>query len=142
MPVSFRILPARDLTVATYSGFVTIDDSMQAAAAYAAHPDFRPDQKFLFDSTRVTGHEKDFARFLQMQGQMAGLFAQTGRDQLIGCVAPNDTAREMALLVQRGWQNVDRLVMMIHEDEAEVLAFLGQPERSIADLLAPTGSQR
>jgi hypothetical protein len=140
MPVQFRIVPERDLTIVTYSGFVTIDDSLVVAGQYMAHPDFRPDQKFLFDSTDVTGHEKDFVRFFQMQSQMVELFARTGHDQLIGCLAPNDTAREMALLAQRGWAQVEHMVILIHEDEAEVLAFLGQPEPSIAALLTAVGS--
>jgi hypothetical protein len=138
MPVSFQIVPERGLTIVTYSGFVTIEDSMIAAERYVAHPDFHADQKFLFDSTEVTGHEKDFVKFFQMQGKMVELFATTGRDQLVGCLAPTETAREMAVLVQRGWAPVDHLVMLIHEDEAEVLAFLGQPESSLADLIAAT----
>lgn len=112
---------------------------MRAAEAYRAHPDFTPDQKSLFDSRAVTGHERDFVKFFQMQSRMAALFAQTGHDQLIGCYAPNKTAREMAVLVQRGWEGVDHMVMLIHDDEAEVLAFLGQPEARIADLLAKVG---
>lgn len=136
MPVSFQIIAERGLTVARYSGYVTMEDSVRAAEAYAGHPDFTPDQKFLIDSSALTGHERDFVKFFQMQSQMASLFAQTGHDQLIGCYAPNKTARDMALLVQRGWEGVDHMVMLIHDDEAEVLAFLGQPETRIADLLA------
>lgn len=141
MGVTFEIIPARDLAVVTYSGFVTIEESVDAAQAYAVHRNFRPDQKFLFDSSRVTGHARNYVEFFKMQGQMAGLFAQTGHDQLIGCFAPTETAREMALLAQRGWEPVTHLVMMIHEDEAEILSFLGQPETKIADLLANARTQ-
>lgn len=140
MPVSFQILPERGLTVVRYFGFVTIDDSLRAIARYPDDPAFTPDQKFMFDSTDVTGHEKDHVRFLAMQSRMTEVFAQTGQDQFVGCVAPNEIAREMAAMVQRGWEPVKHFVMFIHDDEAEVLAFLGQPERSIAQLMANTRS--
>lgn len=139
MPVSFRIVPQRDLVIVTYSGFVTVNESSIWAERYARHPDFRQDQKFLFDSSGVTGHEKDFVKFLKMQGLMTELFAQTGRDQLVGCFAPNEVSREMAVMAQRSWAPVDHMVIMIHDDEAEVLAFLGQPETCLADLLANAG---
>ncbi len=142
MPVRFRIVPERDLTIVTYSGYVTVEDSLLAAQRYAAHPDFRPDQRFLFDSREVTRHEKDYARFFEMQARMSELFAQTGRDQLIGClVGAHEASREMAMLARRGWEPVKRLVMTLHEDEAEVLAFLGQPETKLADLLEATRAQ-
>jgi len=136
MPMSFRIVPRRDLVIVTLSDFVTIDETSRWAEHYVRHPDFRPDQKFLFDSSRVTGYEKNAVKFLKMQGQMAEIFAQTGHDQLIGCFAPNDTALEMSRLAQRSWEPVDHLVILIHDDEAELLGFLGQPETRIVDLLA------
>lgn len=142
MPVSFRILPDRNLTLVTYWGYVTSDESIRAAEAYAADPDFTPDQKFLIDSSGVTGHEKDMVKFFKMQANMAEIFARTGHDQLIGCFAPNPTSREMSRLAQRGWEAVDHLVMLIHDDEAEVLAFLGQPETRIAELFAATDAGR
>jgi len=37
---------------------------------------------------------------------------------------------------------VEHLVMLIHEDEADVLAFLGLPETSLADLIAATAAGR
>jgi hypothetical protein len=135
LPVTFQILPARDLALITYTGVAGYDETMEAAAVYAAHPDFRPDQKFLFDLTAVTGHEQDFMKYFQMQGQMVELYAQTGHDQLIAFVAPSDAARDMAMLAQRSWEPIKHMVMLIHQEEAEVLRFLGQPERSIAALV-------
>jgi len=136
MAISFRIYPARQLVLVSFAGLAGIDETMRAADAYAADPDFRPDQKFLFDLSRVTDHERDFPRFFRMQARMAELYAQTGHDQLIGIFAPTRAAQDMAILSHRSWDGVRHLVSLIHPEEAEVLAFLGQPETSIAALRA------
>ncbi|GKY87955.1 hypothetical protein [Sinisalibacter aestuarii] len=142
MPVSYTIFPNRDLVVVHYEGFVGLDETMVSIDTYARDPDFRPDQKFLFDLSRVTGHETDFLRFFQMQGQLVEVYGQTGHDQLFGLYAPTGPAKAMANLGYQSWESVPAIVMLIHHDEAEVLRFLGQPETRIADLFASIEAER
>lgn len=141
MPVRYSIFPARELVLVQYEGFATHGESLATIDAYARDADFRPDQKFFFDLSRVTGHEQDFIRFFQVQGQLAEVFGQTGHDQLLGIHAPNPAAKAMAKFGYQSWEGVRHIVMMVHDDEAEVLHFLGQPERSLAGLMAATGPQ-
>lgn len=136
MPVNYRIFPDRNLVLVAYEGLVGLDETMAAIAAYAQDDAFRPDQKFLFDLSAVTGHEKNFVQFFQMQGQLIEIYGQTGHDQLFGLYAPTEPAKAMAQLGYQSWENVPHIVMMIHEDEADVLRFLGQPETRISDLHA------
>ncbi len=138
MAVSFQIIPDRGLTIVTYADQVTIEESYRAAEHYQAHPDYRRGLKFLFDSSAATGRERDYVAFMEFHGRMLDLFADTGRDQLVGIYAPTEVAREMATLAKRSWEPIPHMVIMIHDDEAEVLRFLGQRESSIDALRAPS----
>jgi len=139
MPVSYVILPARDLVLVTCSGFVGFDEAMAAIDAYAKDDGFRLGQRLLIDLSKVTGQEIDFIRFFEMQGQLVEFYGQTGYDQLVGIYAPTDPAKAMALQGLRSWEGVPSIVTMVHQDEAEVLRFLGQPETRIADMLEAVG---
>jgi hypothetical protein len=136
MPLSFQILPSRQLVVVTYEGIAGIDETHEALERYAAHPDFRPDQKTLFDLTRVTGHERDFVRMFRLQAQMVEIYGVSGHDQHVGFIAPTRAAYDMAMLARVSWEPVKHMIILIHPEAAEVLHFLGQPESSIAELLA------
>ncbi len=142
MAVNFEIVPERGLTIVTYTGFVTIEESYRAAERYQAHPEFRRGLKFLFDSSAATGRECDYVKFMEFHGQMLDLYVDTGCDQLVGIYAPTEVARDMATLAKRSWEPIPHMVIMIHDDEAEVLRFLGQRETSIDALRAPSEMAR
>ncbi|MEO0666986.1 MAG: hypothetical protein AAFZ99_03655 [Pseudomonadota bacterium] len=136
MPLTFRILPERGLVVVRYSGFATIDDTMSATAEYVGHPDYAPGQKQLVDMSALTGYEKDYVRFMEMQAGKAERFNNAGVQSLVVYIAPTPVGQEVAGLFLRSWDDVDAVVPMIQRTEAEALSLLGQPERSLCDLFA------
>ena len=134
MPLSFRILPERGLVVVRYSGFALIDDTVSATARYVVDPHYAPGQKQLVDMTALTGYEKDYVRFMEMQASKAERFSDAGVQTLVVYVAPTPVSQEVAGLFLRSWDDVPAVVPMIQRTEAEALTLLGQPERSLDDL--------
>lgn len=136
MPLTFRILPERGLVVVRYRGFATIDDTMSATALYVADPHYAPGQKQLVDMTALTGYEKDYVRFMEMQAGKAERFNNAGVQSLVVYIAPSPVSQEVAGLFLRSWDDVDAVVPMIQRTEAQALALLGQPERTLDELFA------
>ncbi|GGL62536.1 hypothetical protein [Wenxinia marina] len=136
MPVSFRILPGRNLVYVRYDGIAGVAETESSFRSYAAHPDFRPGQMQLIDVSRVTGYEKAYAEFIAMQARIAGMAYRPDRSIFIAFYATTAVGREMAGLAGASWDSVDGAVVVMGEDEGELLALLGLRERSFADLLA------
>ncbi|MEQ3707923.1 MAG: hypothetical protein ABNH38_07185 [Tateyamaria sp.] len=141
MPLSFRIIPERGLVVVEFTGYSAIDDFMRASAAYVAHPDYVAGQKQLVDMTRITGFEKDYVRFMEIQAAKAERLAGAGVQSLCVYVAPAPIAKEIATLFTRTWADITNVVTMVQDTEAEALTLLGQPEGSIDEMLRATGVQ-
>ena len=139
MPLTFRIFPDRGLVVVRYSGFATIDETMTATRDYVSSPDYAAGQKQLVDLSRVTGYEKDYVRFMEMQASKAERFASSGVQSLVVYIAPTPISQEVSSLFIRSWDDVHAVVPLVQHSEAEALALLGQPETSIDMLLAPVG---
>ena len=136
MPVGFHIFPDRGLVVVRYSGVAAIRDTVEATKAYVSHPDFAHGQKQLVDLTELTDYERDYVGFMLMQASKAGRFASSGTQSLVVYVAPTPIGQELAALFLKSWDDVDAVVPMVQESEAQALAMLGQPETSIPVLLA------
>lgn len=136
MPLTFRILPDRGLVVARYSGFALIDETVSASKAYGSDPHYAPGQKQLIDMTHITGYEKDYVRFMEMQATKAKRYSGTDVQTIVVYVAPTQISREISGLFYRSWTDVDAVVPMIQDSEAQALAILGQPEDSIDTLFA------
>ncbi|WP_299549214.1 hypothetical protein [uncultured Tateyamaria sp.] len=141
MPIQFRILPDRGLVVVRYTGHVAIDDTLDATRVYLADPDYAPGQKQLVDFSTITGYEKDYVRFMQMQANKAGRFANAGVQSLVVYIAPTPISRELSTLFIKSWDDVDAVVPMVQQSEAEALTLLGQPETTVEMLLAPAGGR-
>ena len=136
MAVEFRIVPERGLVVVCYTGHATIDDTSRASRAYVAHPNYSAGQKQLVDMTQITGYEKDYVRFMNMQAIKAGRLAGAGVQSLVVYIAPTPVSQDVSAMFIRSWADVDAVVPMVQHSEPEALAILGQPEKSIAALLA------
>lgn len=139
MSISFTILPRRGLVYVRYQGFVRHEDTAAALAAYSQHPDRAPGQKQFIDLSAVTGYDPDYAGLLKIQAQKADLFLEQGDQTVIVYYAPTRLTHQMASIVRRSWEGLDGIVMRTAETEAEALEILGQPERSLTDLLAGAG---
>ncbi|MEO0401414.1 MAG: hypothetical protein AAF214_03470 [Pseudomonadota bacterium] len=137
MPLTFRILPTRGLVVVRYVGFGTIDETMAASAAYITHPDYASGQKQLIDLTHITGFEKDYVRFMEMQASKTERLAGAGVQSIAVYVAPTPISQEVSAMFVKSWADVDAVVPLVQSTEAEALALLGQPEHSIQQMLAP-----
>ena len=139
MSVTFRILRARGVVYVRYFGFVGIESSLIAFRDYMEHPDCRPGQKHLVDLSEVTEFEKDYARILQLQALKAEQFVGQPVETMLAYIAPTAAARAMAALVLRSWEGNEYVIPRVLDTEAEALAFLGMPERRVAELLEGTG---
>ncbi|MEO0936963.1 MAG: hypothetical protein AAFY38_02285 [Pseudomonadota bacterium] len=135
MPIDFRIFADRGLVLIQASGFVTIDETVAGMARYEAQTTFDANHKQLVDLTRVTGFERDYARFLEIQADKAGRFTAAGAQMLIVYLAPTAEAQAIASLFARSWECTDTIVATIQHEEARALSVLGQPETSLRDLL-------
>lgn len=136
MPVGFVILPQRNLAIFTYSGEVTLQESSDVVAAAAAHPDHRPGMRQLCDLSRVTGVERDFPELLKMQARMAESLLTRPHELIVVFYAPTRAGQEMVQMARRSWEGLNSVIVLAQEDEAEALALLGLPEKSLASLLA------
>lgn len=139
MPVTFRILTARALVYVRYDGFARLQESFEAFGAYARHPDCRPGQRQFVDLTGVTGVERDFVKIMELQAVKADVFVSPGHQTLISYFAPSEPARTLAALAMRAWEGTNGVVARIFDTEEAALAFLGQAETRVADLLAAAG---
>lgn len=134
MPIDVSIIPDRGLVVVRYSGHATIDETLEASAAYLAHRNYVAGQKQLVDMTLIESFEKDYVRFMEMQAEKAERLACANVQSLVVYIAPTRASREVARLFLRSWDDVAAVVPMMQPSEAEALTILGQPETSIAEL--------
>ncbi|MBI1217547.1 MAG: hypothetical protein GC186_03275 [Rhodobacteraceae bacterium] len=139
MAVSFRILTERGLVYVLYEGFARLEDSFHAFSAYAQHPDCRPGQRQFVDLSGVTAVERDFVGVIALQAMKAEVFVAQGVQTLVAYYAPSEPARTLAALAIRSWDGTSGVVPRIFETEEAALAFLGQTETRVVDLLAAAG---
>jgi len=136
MPTSFQILPERNLVYARYDGTVDVHEAESVFLDYMRHPDYRPDQLQLVDLTAATGWSGDFIQAMKLQARKAEAFMAGQKKVLLVYLAPTEAARDIAVIVLRSWKGVPGFVPVLQEHESEALAILGQPETSVAELLA------
>ena len=135
MTVNFCILPERGLVVVRYSGYAAIEDTLDATKAYVTHSDYAAGQKQLVDMTQITGYEKDYVKFMNMQAAKAERFVSSYAQSLVVYIAPTPISQGISAMFIRSWANVDAVVPLVQHSESEALALLGQPEKSIDELL-------
>ena len=136
MPASFQILHQRQIALFTYSGFVTLAESLAVVSDYARHPNHQPWMRQLCDLSGVTGVERNFPELLKMQARLVETLRPEGRDLLVTFFAPSKAGQELAQMARKSWSGLDSVIVLIHHGEAEALTLLGLRERSFAELLA------
>lgn len=139
MAVSFELIPSRGLVYVRYSDLAGIDETIEAAQSCMQHPDFKPGLRHLFDVSRVTEVDQDFAKFFGLQARLVEFYEQAEGDQLIAFYAPNPAGQVMARMAQKTWEPMPEMVIKTFVAEADALAFLGQPERSVKELFQAAG---
>ena len=136
MPVSFTILPQRNLAIFTYWGEVTLQESGDVVAAASAHPDHRPGMRQLCDLSRVTGVERNFPALLKIQALMAESLVIKPMELVVVFFAPTRAGQELVQMARKSWEGLNSVIVLWQEDETDALALLGLPEKSLAALLA------
>jgi hypothetical protein len=134
VPVTFQILPKRQLVLFTYTGRVTLEESLEVVAKAASHPDHRPWLRHLCDLSGVTAVERDFLKLLQMQARVVDKMANSSPDLLVVFYAPGPEGQEMARMAQKSWDGLSSVKVMIQESELAALELLGLPEASLGAL--------
>lgn len=113
LPVSFKILPQRQLIVFTYSGLIGMQELMDCIAACVQHPDYRPWMRQFCDLTDVIGVEQDFPKFLQMMAKIADDLQPTQSDLIVMFYAPTPAGQEMALRARASWDGLNSVIILI-----------------------------
>lgn len=139
MPVTFRIIPQRQLILFTYSGKVGLQETIDAVAASAEHPDHQPAMRHLCDVSKVTSVERDFPKLLKLHAKIAESLLPVEEDQVVLFYAPTREGQRMARLAQKSWQGISAVIVLISDHEAEAMEMLGLKEASIAALLDEAG---
>jgi hypothetical protein len=135
MPVAFTILPQLALIRVVFAGVVGLDETVEGAAACAAHPDFRTGFRHLIDLRGVTDFERDMVGYFAMQARVIEHFPVMGEGFQVFTmvvIAPPGAPRLMAERVRRSWEGLDGAILRIVEDEAAAMSVLGLPEAALA----------
>lgn len=125
--------------IASYRGFTPLEDTIAMVQAYAAHPDYAPGQKVVFDLRGVTRASRDFVRYLDGQARAVEVLGTAAHEQLVVMLADNPEGLHMAQRGQRAWAGVRSIVIVIVDNETEALDILGLPDTSLAALSAHNG---
>ncbi|WP_283424778.1 hypothetical protein [Shimia sagamensis] len=136
MPVEFKIFPKRGLVVVRYSGYATVNETLNATEAYVSHPDYVAGQKQLVNMTEVTGFEKDYVQFMGMQARLTERLVRSDLQSLVVYIAPTNISRDLSAMFVRSWIDIGSVVPLVQDSESEGLALLGQPEETLDVLLA------
>ena len=135
MPVTFKIIPKRQLILFTYSGLVTLQESMDIVAQSARDPLHQPWQRHLCDLSAVTEVERDFLRLMQMQAKIAETFQPQAHDTIVLFYAPTKAGQMMAEMARKSWEGLNSVLVMVQHSEAQALAMLDLPEQNLQALL-------
>ncbi len=135
MPVTFKIIPKRQLILFTYSGLVTLQESMDIVAQSACDPQYQPWQRHLCDLSAVTEVERDFLRLMQMQAKIAETFQPQAHDRIVLFYAPTKAGQMMAEMARKSWEGLNSVLVMVQHSEAQALAMLDLPEQNLQALL-------
>ncbi len=138
MPLTFHILPDLGLVYVRYSGAIRLDETLDAFAEYAKHPDCRPGQKQLVDLREVTEVDFDYPALFRMQAQKAERFHVPGASTLVAYLAGSPETIRVARTAQRSWDGISDVIARMFTDEADALGFLGLPQTNLRALLVRT----
>ncbi|MFD1343179.1 hypothetical protein [Litorisediminicola beolgyonensis] len=135
VPTEFRILARRGLCYVRHHGSLEIAEIARVFEAYLAHPDFRPGQTQLLDMRDVTDHRISYAELMSFHTRVASLMPRSHAEMIAGILVASKPGRQLAEFYERYWSSVPEMLVTVQEDPAALLDILGQPERTIEDLL-------
>lgn len=133
MPISYSVLSDRDLALAIYEGQITAAERAEMITDVVRHRSFRPDQMHLVDLSAVTGWDADLEAAVT-SGDVRQDWSRQNQQTLCVYYAPSETARALAEILAKAWEDNPGVVPLVLDDEAEALAILGQTEMRVAEL--------
>jgi hypothetical protein len=131
----YRILPERNLAYVRLSGSIDMDQVDRLFGKYQTDPLARPWMMQLVDLTGGNARRIDMIRVMALHARMAEVFINPEFELLGAWIAPDADAHHAAEMATRAWAGLPGVSTRIFPDAAGALAFLGQPETSVADLL-------
>lgn len=132
MPVSYAVLPHRNLIRFTYHGEVTFAETTEIVARAARDPAAQPGMRHLCDVAAVTGVERDFAALMRMQARIAEDLVTPAEPLLVVFHAPTAAGQAMAAMARRSWDGLDSVRVLVAEDAERALDILGLPAADVA----------
>lgn len=135
MSVDFTILNQHGLVYVRYQGVARVSDTQAAFEQYMKHPDLKPGLKQFVDLSLVTDAEPNYFDLMKLQMMKAEVFLQGEGQTLLVYYAPSDVALEIARFAARTWDEVSRVVAIVHQEEKEALKLLGLKAETLSELL-------
>jgi hypothetical protein len=134
MPVSYQILPHRNLVLVTYTGHAGLAETLEQISDCTRQPEFRPWMRHLVDVSQITGYERDFPGFFAMQARAMDDLPPHPDGLVIAFLAPTRIGQEMAQMTRRSWDGLDKIILRVFDTEEAALSFLGIAEPHIEGL--------
>ena len=134
MSLTYTIIPESGLVYVRYVGTARLAETMEVFGRYAQDPAYRPGQKQLVDLSGITGYERDFLEMVKLQARKAETMSTNGAQSLAVYHAPTSVSLEMARLVGRSWEGLEKVVVRVAQSEDQALEMLGVPGARFADL--------
>ena len=136
MGTRFEILPDKGVVYFKHDGYVSADESRRFLRAYREHPLYRAGQNVLVDFAEVADYERDWARVIALQAEVADNIYPIPQELFLVLYAPNRLTQALAQVIANSWDDVPNVVTRIAAREDEALAILGLAETRFSDLLA------
>jgi hypothetical protein len=136
MPLDFRILSQIGVVFVRYWGRADLTETMAMFEDYMRHPDYRPGQRHIVDTSGVTEVDTNYARLMAVQARVTDTFEPEAPEAMVVYFAPHELGLRMARLVTQSWQGNGQAVILTAETEAQALGLLGLKVDSFAALLA------
>jgi hypothetical protein len=134
MPVTYKVLPERNLIVFNYWGDLTPAEAQAAVVEAMQHPMAKSTMRHLCDVSRVTAIERDHVGMMKMQSRIIESLELNSQDVMVVFYAPTKTGLQIAQMARKSWEGLDRAIVLVQQTEAGALALLGLPDHSLDDL--------
>ena len=127
MPITYRIIPDRDLVVLRLSGQASAARSVAVVGEMRADPDFRAHFHTLIDMRAMTGTDQSGADFARDADALQADAERVHRPVKHAIVANTPTARAMAEMQKNFFNAVPGLSLRIFDEAEAAVAWLGLP---------------
>ncbi|NBZ89967.1 hypothetical protein [Stagnihabitans tardus] len=116
-----------------FAGHVTAEDTLDAAARFAATPGVHPDLHQLIDFSHVASFERDYVKLLAMFARLPEHLVHAGHQPIFVYVVPTKIGQDMAQFVIRSMEGMDGgPILRMAPSLPEALALLGLSIQSLS----------